>query len=92
MEPSELSSFDLLMQLSEESGELVQAIAKLIRKERGMNPTPLTIDTCVENLLEEIVDVSVVIDVALEHLGFSSDEYASYKQSKKARWRERLSQ
>lgn len=92
MQPSELDSFDLLMQLDEESGELVQAISKLIRKEMGSNPTPVSFDQCLENLIEEIADVSLVSDTLLEHWKVPSDDFELIKERKKSRWCERLNQ
>ncbi len=92
MEPSELDSFDLLMQFSEESGELIQAISKLVRKEVGTNPTPVSLETCLQNLVEEIADVAVVSDTLLEHWKISLEDFEQIKSQKKRRWRERLNQ
>lgn len=92
MDPSELDSFDLLMQFSEESGELIQAISKLIRKEVGTNPTPVSLEKCLQNLVEEIADVAVVSDTLLEHWGIAHEEFEHIKTLKKQRWRERLNQ
>lgn len=89
--PSELSSIDLLLQFSEESGEFIQAVAKLIRKERGTNPTPMTLEDCRQGLIEEAADVSVVLEALLEHWDVSSEDLERVKRTKDARWRERLS-
>lgn len=92
MSPSQLSSFDLLLQFSEESGELIQAVSKHIRKERGTNPTPATPEECRQHLIEEIADVSAVLDVMAEHWEIPPDELDLLVLMKKARWTERLSQ
>ena len=91
MEPSELDSVDLLLQFNEESGELIQAVAKLVRKERGTNPTPVTSRECVQALVEELADVSLVLDVLAEHWGVDPDAVDLVKYLKRARWQERLS-
>ena len=90
MEPSELDSVDLLLQFSEESGELIQAVAKLIRKERDINPTPISTHECVLALAEELADMSNLLDVIAEHWGIDPDIVDSIKQLKMARWQERL--
>lgn len=90
MEPSELSSVDLLLQFSEESGELIQAISKLIRKERGNNPTPATLDECRQKLVEELADVCVVLDAVAEHWEIAFQDLDNTIQTKTARWQERL--
>lgn len=93
MEPSKHSSMDLLLQFVEESGELTHALSKLIRKERGNSPTPATRDECLQHLAEEIADVSVVLEVLLEHYAeIDPEEVERIRQAKKARWRQRLSQ
>lgn len=90
MEPSELDLFDLLLQVSEESGELIQASSKLIRKERGNNPTPASRDECFQNVVEEMADISVVLDVLLDHWDVPREDFELIKKLKKARWRDRL--
>lgn len=92
MEPSFLSAISLLLQFSEESGELTQAIAKLIRKERGENPTPVTMPECIHGLMEEVADVALVLDALIKHWDIDPDEVERIKQSKYSRWCERLSQ
>lgn len=92
MKPSQLPPVDLLLQFSEESGELIQAISKLIRKERGNNPTPVTLYECREILTEELADVLVSLDVLAEHWDIKVDDLAPFVNAKKARWQERLSQ
>lgn len=92
MEPSELTSVDLLLQFSEESGELVQAISKLIRKERGNNPTPLSREECLEKLVDEMADTMVVLSTLMDHWGVPLEDVNRIAQSKRARWSERLNQ
>ena len=91
MEPSQLPSVDLLLQFSEESGELIQAVSKLIRKERGNNPTPATLEECRQSLVEELADVIVAIDALRDHWCVTSDELDPIVKAKTARWQERLS-
>lgn len=92
MLPSQLSVIDLLLQFSEESGELLQALSKYVRKQRGLNPTPVTLEECQQSLVEEIADVSVTLNVLIDKLDIPPDELERIVQSKKARWKERLSQ
>lgn len=55
----------LLRQLAEECAELAQAALKVIRTRHG--ETPVTPEEAREDLLEEIADVMVMMDMALEN-------------------------
>lgn len=81
---STLSTKALLLQLSEECGELVAAISKYLRKKDTNNPTPKTIEEIVDNLFEEIADVKVALDV----LDVSDDD--NLYNAKLDRWYKRL--
>lgn len=81
---STLSTKALLLQLSEECGELVAAISKYLRKKDTNNPTPKTMEEIVDNLFEEIADVKVALDV----LGVSDDD--NLYNAKLDRWYKRL--
>ena len=51
-----------LEQLAEECAELSHASLKLSRIMRNESPTPVTEEEAVEHLLEEVTDVSLMID------------------------------
>jgi NTP pyrophosphatase (non-canonical NTP hydrolase) len=50
-----------LAQLAEEASELAQAALKLRRALDGTNPTPKSVDECLENIQEEMADVFVCL-------------------------------
>lgn len=79
---------ELLAQLAEEATELAQAALKLRRVVDGKNPTPVTYDDALENLLEEVADVDLVLAVLGLCESFE-DEYTRIK-TKMARWETRL--
>lgn len=58
-----LSRAELLTLLAEEAAELSQAALKLRRAETGTNPTPVPAATAAEHLIEEISDVSLVLQI-----------------------------
>lgn len=51
-----LSDEDILCQISEEAAELAKAALKLRRAITQTNPTPVTADEAVENIIEEYAD------------------------------------
>lgn len=57
-----------LDQLAEESAELIQACLKLKRAMGLANPTATSIDDAIDNLLEELADVSGSIEIVTEYL------------------------
>lgn len=69
---TELGEEEVLCQLAEECDELGKAALKLRRALSGKNPTPVTVEQALENLLEEIADV----ELCLEVLGFGVYEIA----------------
>lgn len=81
----------LLEQTAEECCELAQACLKMARKLRDENPTPKSIEDIRDNLVEEMVDVALCTDLALEHFDTSEDFLALYEK-KETRWKERLEQ
>ena len=85
-----LTTPDLLCQLAEEASELAQAALKLKRAMEGTNPTPLSVEECVENMDEEIADVSLLVYL----LGYNKREHmlaqSCVVQRKKERWLKRL--
>ena len=52
---------EILCQLAEESSELAQAALKLRRAYDGKNPTPKTVEECINALLEESADVDLCL-------------------------------
>lgn len=64
-----LPTEELLAQLAEEAAELAHAALKLRRVEDGTNPTPVPKEDAIKNILEEIADVSLVVNL----LGFNTD-------------------
>lgn len=63
-----LSTEELLAKLAEEASELAQAALKLRRVEDGNNPARISKEDAIKNMLEEIADVSLVINL----LGFNT--------------------
>lgn len=80
-----LSEAEILAQLAEEASELAQAALKLRRVLNGKNPTPVTAEQAIANLIEEYGDVVC----CMRELGFSYD--VSLIRKKKERWIGRLS-
>ena len=81
---------ELLAQLAEEASALAQAALKLRRVYDGTNPTPVPKKDALKNILEEIADVSLVINM----LGFNSDRNEAIcmeiMAKKTDRWANRL--
>lgn len=84
----------VLEQLIEEAGELIHASAKQLRIMRKVNPTPITRGENIKNLKEEIADVQLCIDLAIQSINFYKEktqkEIELIKQQKLSRWLERL--
>lgn len=78
-----------LEQLAEESAELAQAALKYARLLREENPTTKTEDGCIENLAEELADVSVCSREILENDWFAS-RFFKYEKFKRERWERHL--
>lgn len=79
----------LLEQTAEECAELSKEVLKLARILRGDNPTPKSKAWVLQDVIEEIADVSLCLDVLKEALGCykSVDEI---KEEKCNRWIERI--
>lgn len=83
-----LAETERLLGLTEEALELALAALKLYRVRAGRNPTPVTEEQAVENLLEEYGDVENYIEVLI-----TPSQNARAMQSrfeKRTRWVERL--
>lgn len=78
---------ELLAQLAEEASELSQAALKLRRVLDGKNPTPTGYEMAVKNLNEEMADVLLCAE---QISSLDEKQIARTKQSKLARWMERL--
>lgn len=78
---------ELLLQLAEEAAELSQAAMKLRRVMDGRNPTPVGYQMAVKNLNEEMADVLLCAE---QISSLDEKQIARTKQSKLARWIERL--
>ena len=84
---------EILCQLAEECGELVQAAHKLRRVIDGRNPTPRTLDECVKSLCEEYADVDCafrMVQDILDREDCSNDAINETQHRKVRRWLGRL--
>lgn len=83
-----LSQAELLAQLAEEAMELGHAALKLRRVYDGNNPTPIQQNAALDNLKEEIADVTLLISV----LGLDKNymERSMIQGEKLVRWINRL--
>jgi NTP pyrophosphatase (non-canonical NTP hydrolase) len=80
---------EILCQLAEECAELSQAALKLRRAYSGKNPTPVTIQKAIDNLLEEIADVRLCVETLF--LTPAEEETVSRTINQKVkRWSERI--
>lgn len=75
-----------LIQLAEEAAELSQAAIKFVRVLRG--ETPVTKDEALENLTEELADVSVCMTSVNDLVPLS--EVAEIIADKVQRWEDRI--
>ena len=81
---------DLLIQLTEETGELTKAAAKYNRVARGANSSPVSLQDARDALVEEIADVNVAAEAVRRKMGISCDEIAEVEDAKIERWRRRV--
>lgn len=85
-----LSTEELLCQLAEEASELSHAALKHRRTLSDTNPTPVSKEDSIKNLLEEIADVSLLINL----LGFNTEPNEAICREimamKTERWADRL--
>lgn len=80
----DLGCVELLDQLTEECGELIQAAQKVRRSIKGT--TPVSSETALENLNEECADVSLCIDT-LARLGLvNGEKVQEIGRFKNGRW------
>lgn len=89
---------EILAQLAEESSELAQAALKLRRALDGTNPTPKSVEECLENIQEEMADIFVCLTMfgkSAERDGILiynryMEKVIKIEDEKEARWRSRL--
>ncbi len=77
---------DLLIQLTEETGELTKAAAKYNRVARGTNPSPVSLQDARDALVEEIADVNAAAEAVRRKMGITCDEIAEVEDAKIERW------
>ena len=85
-----LSEEAVLVQLAEECSELSQVCLKMVRKIKGENPTPKTMEEIHADLKEELADVILSLCVVEEVLNISHDEILEIEVQKLNRWLQRL--
>lgn len=85
-----LSQEELLCQLAEEAAELAQAALKLRRIISGVNPTPVTRDEAICNLLEEFGDVQDCFALAVKPTETELSFISCMRNKKMKRWVSRL--
>lgn len=86
---------EILCQLAEEASELAQAALKLRRAYDGKNPTPKTVEECINALLEESADVDLALIMICQLLPQKNEfvwiiEQDRIEDKKVKRWAERL--
>lgn len=81
-----LGRAELLAQLAEEASELSQAALKLRRVLDGRNPTPVTEESAVLHLQEELTDVLLCAVT----VGVDKTEVERFIRAKSARWSARV--
>lgn len=79
-----------LNQLQEECGELIQAVNKFRRSQGNGQPTPMTIKEAFHLLVEEMVDVSIMIEQIEYLLCVTDDEHNNVYKRKVDRTQERM--
>ena len=85
-----LDQAELLTQLAEEAAELAQAALKLRRARTRVNPSLVGSIEALDNLLEELADVSVCVRVLGLDRGPNLDQVHTIMDKKLERWATRL--
>ena len=88
-----LSEEDILCQLAEEAAELAQAALKLRRAITQTNPTPVTVEKAVVNLVEEYGDTVVAMTAYYMKHGAIDEKVADILEQsypKYNRWAQRI--
>lgn len=82
----------LLEGFAEEAAELAQAALKLARVIRKENPTPVTAQAALENLIEEMADVYLYSEMVTYKLRISLRDVVRRENAKEERWLQRLAE
>lgn len=85
-----LTDEEILCQIAEEAAELAHAALKLIRAQKQTNPTPVKTQEAIENLKEEIADVTLVMDVFRTRNHITDFEFIDMIDGKAIRWINRI--
>lgn len=90
-----LPKAEVLAQMAEELTEAAQAALKLRRAMDGANPTPISVDTGMKNLIEELADCQLCEDIffhgmAEQCVSHAYREIDRIKSEKMERWETRL--
>lgn len=87
-----LGECELLCQLAEEASELAKAALKLRRAITRKNPTPISMDECRDQLIEEVADVDLIFKILGLLDGENKEKVLEIERFKKSRWEKRLKQ
>lgn len=90
-----LSAEDILCSIAEEASELAKAALKLRRAITGTNPTPVTVDEALNNLIEEYSDTTGAFGVYAvkqfgEDISIIAEKVGLTTDTKYDRWAERI--
>lgn len=87
----------ILEQLAEECGELAMAslkvghvAQKMARIERNENPTPKTMEECMEEFHEEVADLEISLEAIMISPIVQVERILFYYEEHKKRWSDRL--
>lgn len=86
-----LPKAEVLAQMAEELTEAAQAALKLRRAMDGANPTPISVDTGMKNLIEELADCQLCEDIffhgmATQCVSHAYKEIDRIRSEKMERW------
>lgn len=81
---------EILAQMAEEASELTQACLKLRRCLRKDNPTPVSKEAAIHNLLEEWADVMLCYDLLENIFSLYPAEIENEQAFKAQRWVDRM--
>lgn len=84
-----LEEKERILALAEEASELSQAALKLHRAMSGKNPTPITVDEAMANVLEEYGDVENVMETLIT--ATQKNDLLKIRSRKMIRWSSRIS-
>lgn len=84
-----VSKSSILLQIAEEAAEVAQAALKFNRAYLKDNPTPMSVEECEKNLIEEINDLDLVNKIFSE-VDLEKNPLNDEQKSKLARWCRRI--